>query len=34
MQSYLYAIYEHSIDKQDKKGILNIVAGVKYHFDV
>ena len=37
MQSYLYAflntIYEHIIDKQDWKGILNIVSGVKYHFD-
>ena len=31
MQSYLnafYTIYEHSIDKQDRKRILNIVSGV------
>ena len=38
MQFYLYAfkhhIYEHYIDKQDLKGILNIVSGVKYHSDV
>ena len=30
----LSTIYEHSIDKQDGKGILNIVSGVKYYFDV
>ena len=36
MQSYLYAFkhHEHSINKQDLKGILNIVSDVKYHFDV
>ena len=30
----LKTIYEHSIDKQDRKGILNSVSGVKYHCDV
>ena len=30
----LNTIYEHYIDKQDWKGILNIVSGVKYHFYV
>ena len=30
----LNTIYEHSFDKQDGKGLLNIVSGVKYHFDV
>ena len=30
----LNTMYEHSIDKQDRKGILNIVSGVKYHFEV
>ena len=30
----LNTIYEHFIDKQNWKGILNIVSGVKYHFDV
>ena len=30
----LNTIYEHSIDKQDWKGILNIVSGAKYYFDV
>ena len=29
----LNTIYEHSIDKQDRKGLLNIVSGVKYLFD-
>ena len=29
----LNTIYEHSIDKQDWKGVWNIVSGVKYHFD-
>ena len=27
-------IYEHSIDKQDYKGIFKIVSSVKYHFVV
>ena len=27
----LNTIYEHSIDKQDWNGILNIVSDVKYH---
>ena len=27
-------IYEHSVDKQDWKGLLNIFSGVKYHFYV
>ena len=31
---HLNTIFEHSFDKQDWKGILNIVYGVKYHFDV
>ena len=26
--------YKHFIDKQELKGILNIVSGVKYHFFV
>ena len=30
----LNAIYKLSIDKQDWKGILNIVSGIKYNFDV
>ena len=30
----LNTMYEHSIDKQDLKEILNIASGVKYHFDV
>ena len=30
----LNTIYEHYIYKQDWKGILNIVSGVKYHFVV
>ena len=30
----LNTIYEHSINKQDWKGIFNIVSDVKYHFDV
>ena len=28
----LNTIYEHYIDKQELKGILSIVSGVKYHF--
>ena len=28
----LNTIYEHYIDKQELKGILNIVSGVKYQF--
>ena len=30
----LNTIYAHSIDKQDWKGIFNIVSSVKYNFDI